>query len=106
MNTPNRLISKPDDIGTASFRAVRSNGVDPLLRLSKRQSTEPVDFSRYHHLALLQAGDHSQQLRPVGASTGSLLAMDPGDIVARCPRALIDVGLASEALFFSADAQI
>ncbi len=35
---------------------------------------------------------HSQQLRPVDASTRGLLAVDPGDIVASRARALLNVG--------------
>ncbi|WP_456282821.1 hypothetical protein, partial [Paraburkholderia aspalathi] len=71
-----------------------------------RQSAYAIYFLGDDHFVESQIGDHAQQFGAINASTGCLLSVSPGDIIASIRRTLLNVGLASEILFVGANAKI
>src|SRR4051812_15534465 len=61
---------------------------------------------RDDHFTGLLIGDHPDELGTVGAVTEGRLAVDTSDVIARRPRAVLDLGLAGEVLLVSADAKV
>ena len=72
----------------------------------QRQAADSVDLLGNDHLARLQIGHHAQQLGPVGARAGCLLAVDAGDVVPSSLRDRDDPLLALQILRVRADTQI
>src|SRR4051794_6082023 len=73
------------------------------LSLAQREPTDAIDFLRDDHFTGLQIGDHPDELGTVGASTGGRLVVDTSDVIARRPRAVLDLGLTGEILLVSAE---
>nr|P22994.1 RecName: Full=Uncharacterized 28.3 kDa protein in PAR locus; AltName: Full=ORF 5 [Escherichia coli]AAA26413.1 putative [Plasmid RP4] len=76
------------------------------LGLGQRQAADAVDLLRNDDFTRLQVRDHAQQLGPVGACAGRLLAVDAGDVVPGGPRGRYKALLAFKILLVRTGAQV